>query len=225
MDEVVERTGQIHLGESAHDAAATTARLHLAFRTLMEMFRDRGYTVADSEMGLSKEQFIEKFGNDPRRKDMGGFKKCKSSDPTDQIVVFFPEEIKQVSLNTIKYYIDIMRRDAISHAILVIRAQKLSFKAAQLVKEVSTEYRLEVFKETDLLLNITHHRLVPKHEILTPEKKLAVMQMYKAKENQLPRLSIHDPVARYYGLTLGQMVKIIRDINEKETEVTYRIVM
>lgn len=36
---------------------------------------------------------------------------------------------------------------------------------------MSQQYRLEEFSEADLLVNITHHTLVPRHEVLTPEQK------------------------------------------------------
>jgi DNA-directed RNA polymerase I, II, and III subunit RPABC1 len=32
-------------------------------------------------------------------------------------------------------------------------------------------FRLEEFSEADLLVNITHHSLVPRHELLAPEEK------------------------------------------------------
>ena len=36
---------------------------------------------------------------------------------------------------------------------------------------MASQYRLEEFSESDLLVNITHHTLVPKHEVLSPEQK------------------------------------------------------
>lgn len=37
-------------------------------------------------------------------------------------------------------------------------------------------YRIEEFAESDLLVNITHHKLVPKHEVLAEEQKKALLE-------------------------------------------------
>lgn len=41
---------------------------------------------------------------------------------------------------------------------------------------MSQQYQLEEFSETDLLVNITHHTLVPKHEVLSPEQKRLLLE-------------------------------------------------
>ena len=64
--------------------------------------------------------------------------------------------------------------------------------------------RIEIFREDELVLNITKHVLVPTHTPLTSEQKRAVLRRYKITEMQLPRLKVGDPVARYYGLRPGQ---------------------
>lgn len=46
----------------------------------------------------------------------------------------------------------------------------------QVIQEMQSEYTMEDYAEADLIVNITKHFLVPKHEIMTPEEKQALLQ-------------------------------------------------
>jgi len=46
----------------------------------------------------------------------------------------------------------------------------------QTMQEMSSEYHIEEFPEAELLVNITKHFLVPKHTIMKPDEKAALIK-------------------------------------------------
>lgn len=41
---------------------------------------------------------------------------------------------------------------------------------------MSSQFQIEAFQESELLVNITHHVLVPQHEVLKAEEKRELLQ-------------------------------------------------
>eukprot|EP00197_Chlamydomonas_leiostraca_P005139 CAMPEP_0202875058 /NCGR_PEP_ID=MMETSP1391-20130828/26515_1 /ASSEMBLY_ACC=CAM_ASM_000867 /TAXON_ID=1034604 /ORGANISM="Chlamydomonas leiostraca, Strain SAG 11-49" /LENGTH=189 /DNA_ID=CAMNT_0049556647 /DNA_START=94 /DNA_END=664 /DNA_ORIENTATION=- len=168
---------------------------------------------------IKKEQFRERFGDMPRKEDLT-ILVPRQDDPTEQIFVFFPEEVK-VGVKTIKQVAERMKEEGVSRAVMVIAANLTPF-AKQCLLDLMPKLHIEQFTENELLVNITQHVLVPEHRILTKEEKQTLLDRYKVKETQLPRIQYSDPVARYFGLQRGQVVRIVRPSETAGRYVTYR---
>ena len=121
----------------------------------------------------------------------------KSDDASDQLFVFFPTDEK-VGVKPLKTYCTRMKDENVLRAIIVVRGNLTPF-ARQAVKEMAVHgYRMEYFRDAELLVDITEHRLVPEHSVLTPQEKQELLERYRLKPSQLPRIQMTDPIARYY---------------------------
>ncbi|KAL0007119.1 hypothetical protein SO802_008621 [Lithocarpus litseifolius] len=203
------------------EGSAESHRYYLSRRTVLEMLRDRGYVVPESELARSLAEFRSVFGDKP---DLLSLRITvpHSSNPYNRMMVIFygTEEIRTASVRNL--YAQIMRIEHLKGLILIHESKINHFARKGLEKY---PYKVEVFQITDLLVNITKHILVPKHEILNAEGKQRLLSQYKVKDTQLPRMLETDPVARYYGLEKGQVVKITYSGEFIDSLETYRAVL
>ena len=196
------------------------SRLFRVYRTISNMLEKRGYIVPPDLRDMTPVSFRGRFGEFPSREQLTVLVE-KADDEANQLFVFFPEDEK-VGVKPIKVYTDRMRNEGVSNAIMVLRVDITPF-AKQAVQEMSDSFRIEHFKESELLVDITQHQLVPEHQVLTENEKSELLKRYRLKETQLPRIQPNDPVARYYGMKRGMVVKIIRPSETAGRYVTYRV--
>eukprot|EP01087_Luapelamoeba_hula_P013116 TRINITY_DN3731_c0_g1_i1.p1 TRINITY_DN3731_c0_g1~~TRINITY_DN3731_c0_g1_i1.p1 ORF type:complete len:141 (+),score=14.14 TRINITY_DN3731_c0_g1_i1:257-679(+) len=138
--------------------------------------------------------------------------------------VFWPEDTKAVGVKPIKVFQERMAEEQVARAIVITQRGLTAFGRTAL-QEAAPTFLLEHFTEAELLVNITRHQLVPRHFVLSESEKAELLRKYKLEDSQLPRVLVSDPVSRYYGLSKGQVVKIVRPSETAGRYVTYRLVV
>lgn len=196
------------------------SRLFRVYKTVSAMLHKRGYLVPRDIRDMSPATFVDKFTEIPTRESLTMLVE-KDDDESNQLFVFFPEDEK-VGVKPIKILTDRMKDESVSRAILVLRVD-ITPIARQALQELSDSFRIEHFKESELLVDITEHTLVPEHQVLSMNEKQELLKRYRLKDTQLPRIQPNDPVARFYGMKRGQVVKIIRPSETAGRYVTYRV--
>ncbi|KAL3370641.1 hypothetical protein AABB24_007611 [Solanum stoloniferum] len=208
------------LASFVDDGTVESHRYFLARRTILEMLKDRGFAIPNSEIDTTLQEFREKYGQTPDVERLR-VSAMHRNDLTNKVLVIFcgPNAVK---VNVIRSILtQIMNKESLSRLILVIQNQMTNpaMKAVELFS-----FKVEIFQITDLLVNITKHVLKPRHELLTDTEKEKLLKKYNLEEKQLPRMSQKDAIARYYGLEKGQVVKVTYSSEIIETHVTYRCV-
>lgn len=226
-------------------------RLWRTRKTVCQMLRDRGYIVQQQDLDMDFTTFQQRFSTvisdtssgaqryGPVNRSQIGLITNLHNDPSANMFVFFPDQTN-IGVAEIKEIYSRMKENQTYRAILVMKSPApgtmssskhgILSSAKKAIESLNAEpskqrYIIEPFKETELLVNITEHVLVPQHVPLDDEETRALLDRYKLKLTQLPRIKITDPVARYFGLQRRQVVKIIRPSETAGRYVTYRLVV
>ncbi|KAL9270875.1 DNA-directed RNA polymerase V subunit 5A-like protein [Drosera capensis] len=241
------------LGSFIDEGPVESRRYYLARRTALEMLRDRGYDVSESEMELSLPEFRDRFGGKPEPERLRVSCSLRSDAKKKGLGLMFGEAMcrgfEKISLimngekNLLRVYNAMLvvfsgpsaLKVSAIRAIFGQIANKESYNGLILVlqshitnqaqKAVELfSMKVEIFQITDLLVNITKHVLKPKHRVLTEQEKKKLLKKYSLEEKQLPKMSHKDAIAKYYGLEKGQVVKVMYSGEITQSHVTYRCV-
>ena len=164
------------------DEERETARLWRINRTIHELVADRvctfpliqGYEVADDEINVDFVTFkAEMTTNGVVDRNRLNFFTSHRDNPEERLFVFYSIE-RNVGVKTMRQFISILEEKNISRGI-IIWSDKMTPAAKKVIDAMRLQFVLEDFEEAYLLVNITHHQLVPKHEVLTPDEKTALL--------------------------------------------------
>ncbi|KEF52335.1 DNA-directed RNA polymerase I, II, and III subunit RPABC1 [Exophiala aquamarina CBS 119918] len=224
------------------EAEREVTRLWRTWRTVLEMLVDRGYAISDSEMTISRDDFQRKFG-DPQtghaerrlmklqaypteemiKRDTPRPTKVKPNPQTTAGTIwveFSPETT--IGIKHLRAFAQHLDANKMTTGIFITIGPVTAAALRAFEPLAEREITAEHFQEQDLLINITRHELVPKHVLLSAEEKKVLLDRYRLKETQLPRIQFGDPVARYLGLKRGNVVKIIRKSETAGRYASYR---
>jgi len=140
--------------------------------TLLEMLEERGYIVGEKEKSVTLDAFKKEYLR-ASRDNVTLFGTKGSKDPEDRILVFFCED-KKLKTSDLKSYESRMIEGNVTRAIIVYQVSITS-----LVKQAIDEnknYHFETFMEAELLVNITKHRYVPRHQVLSSKEKTTLLK-------------------------------------------------
>ncbi len=143
-------------------------------KTVFEMLKDRGYALSKAEMDMTYEQFAEKYVvNNVANRTQLHLICARKNQPESQIYVVYAEE-ESVGVKNIRQYCEKMIQNSIERGILIVR-KPLTPSAKKIVSQMNSKFLLEVFLESELIVNITKHVLVPQHEILDQPSKQSLL--------------------------------------------------
>jgi DNA-directed RNA polymerase I, II, and III subunit RPABC1 len=107
--------------------------------------------------------------------------------------------------------------------IIIIMKDKITTNITKEINQVKYK-NVEVFQVRNLLVNITKHDLQPKFDIILPNEEDDIIKQFVSVnltsgvinqfKSKLPKIMKDDPVARFYGLKTGNLLKITR-MNEQ----------
>lgn len=129
----------------------------------------------------------------------------KERDGRAIVEIFF--EDKRLSLGEIKE----LAENKSEHIVIVCNG--LTNQAAIRLARLRLKVRIEVFVADELLFDPTTSVLVPRHEKLDVESPEYKHLATAFKLSDLPAILETDPIARFMGLRVGDVVKIRRLVN------------
>lgn len=97
---------------------------------------------------------------------------------------------------------------------------------AERIYKLETD-RIQTFYYEHLIINITDHKYVPKHELIDNKMEINdILRLYSLKNvRELPAILKKDPVCRYYNGKVGDVFRIYRSNKNDNIRVVYRSVI
>lgn len=198
--------------------------------TAKEMADDRGYVVRPDAVPSTQEEFRAKYEYNAEGKR--GLNRaamtflCEHKDSREELMIVFNGD-DSFTFEAYKSLEDLARNANVARLVVIIAGKVVATSKRRIEEANRSEFglRTQLFPEDDLVVNITKHELVPKHEPLSEAQVAELLKAHSLEKQMLPRMLTTDPVALYFGLEKGRVVRISRKSESAGKYVTYRQVV
>lgn len=217
-------------------------RLFLVKRTQVEMLADREYLIPEEEINMfiyhpeayqPSDELLFNFANqylsDKNIFSREALSQTYSNNQGDITYVYFTPTIvkERQGVETIAQFINTAQQLGASNAI-IISSEEFTPEAQKKISGI-TKPTIQVFFDYQLYFNPTFHFLTPKHTKISDEDRRKLLAESKIQPSQLLVISIDDPIVRYYGWKIGNIIRIERtNLVTNQTlvknSISYRIV-
>ena len=194
-------------------------KCYKSYITILKILKKRGYIVDTNNINKDYNTFVQFNLNNNTRSSLNEIFE-KVDNPNEKIYIFFPDDDK-LGVKTIRNYVDVMKEHDVTNSIILVK-DSISPFAKQALKEFDG-VNMNYFTETETQYDITEHKYQPKFALLTTTEKQNLLKKYNLTDGKLPIINMDDPIARYYGLLEGDIIKIIRSSETAGRYITYRV--
>lgn len=93
--------------------------------------------------------------------------------------------------------------------IMVVYTSRIGIMG-QLFTQIPKEHYCRIFFQDELLLCPLDNTMVPLHEMLSEEETTELLRVHNIVKDHLPKIPAHDPIVRWNGWTVGDIIRIHR---------------
>lgn len=227
-------------------------KLYAVKRTQVEMMKDRGYLIPETEskifltpeteskifltpdgrrISVSDDTLLAFARSYQRGKPLSHDMLTTSYTNSNNDIAFVYYTSKAIKanhgVNEVALFVKEALKSRASLAIIITQAGFTPDAKKRLAEII--EPKIQVFFDHQLYINPTKHILVPKHTKLSDDERAALLKQSHIKPSSFPAMCIDDPITVYYGWNSGNIIRIER-INLATTRtmatsnLSYRIV-
>jgi DNA-directed RNA polymerase subunit H (RpoH/RPB5) len=189
-------------------------------KNLIKMIVNRGFVLNENEE-KTIEKLIKQNNDDQEYEILLDNESNYNTTIKSKKIIIKIFDYKIASINKTSPIGEFIIKNDKNYKILIV--QDINQKSSNIIN--SYDSPTEIFKLKDLMINIVDHILVPTHIVLSTEESKAVMESYCAKKRDMNIIKSNDPVARYYNMKPGEIVKIIRPSTMTCETFGYRLVI